>query len=279
MGTLDGTAALVTGGGSGIGLGCALRLAAAGAAVTICGRTEERLRDAAERAREDTGHDIGHVVADVTDDAQVAEAVRAAGERGPLRTVVASAGGSSSIGPIGDLDLEQWRATLELNATGTMLTIRHAARAMARDGGGGSIIAISSIASSNTHRWFGAYGVSKAAVDHLVRLAADELGGVGVRVNGVRPGIVRTELVAGIADTGPVLEDYLSCMPLARVGEPADIAGAVAFLAGPEASWITGQVLNVDGGHHLRRGPDYSSFFEPMFGADALRGVPPEDAR
>ncbi|WP_026401614.1 SDR family oxidoreductase [Actinomadura rifamycini] len=279
MGTLDGTAALVTGGGSGIGLGCALRLAAAGAAVTICGRTEERLRDAAERAREDTGHDIGHVVADVTDDAQVAEAVRAAGERGPLRTVVASAGGSTSIGPIGDLDLEQWRATLELNATGTMLTIRHAARAMARDGGGGSIIAISSIASSNTHRWFGAYGVSKAAVDHLVRLAADELGGVGVRVNGVRPGIVRTELVAGIADTGPVLEDYLSCMPLARVGEPADIAGAVAFLAGPEASWITGQVLNVDGGHHLRRGPDYSSFFEPMFGADALRGVPPEDAR
>ncbi|GGV36008.1 SDR family oxidoreductase [Actinomadura sp. LOL_016] len=274
MGTLDGTAALVTGGGSGIGLGCAVRLAAEGAAVTICGRTDARLREAAERARED-GHEIGHVVADVTDDAQVANAVRAAGERGPLRTVVASAGGSSSIGPIGDLDLEQWRATLELNATGTMLTIRHAARAMAR--GGGSIVAISSIASSNTHRWFGAYGVSKAAVDHLVRLAADELGGVGIRVNGVRPGIVRTELVAGIADTGPVLDDYLSCMPLSRVGEPEDIAGAVAFLAGPEASWITGQVLNVDGGHHLRRGPDYSSFFEPMFGADALRGVPPEN--
>ncbi|MFD0905402.1 SDR family oxidoreductase [Actinomadura sediminis] len=277
MGTLDGTAALVTGGGSGIGLGCAVRLAADGAAVTICGRTEARLRDAAERAREDAGQELGYVVADVTDDAQVADAVRAAGERGPLRTVVASAGGSSSIGPIGDLDLDQWRATLELNATGTMLTIRHAARAMAR-GGGGSIVAISSIASSNTHRWFGAYGVSKAAVDHLVRLAADELGGVGIRVNGVRPGIVRTELVAGIADTGPVLDDYLACMPLSRVGEPEDIAGAVAFLAGPEASWITGQVLNVDGGHHLRRGPDYSSFFEPMFGADALRGVPPEDA-
>ncbi|QFG20124.1 SDR family oxidoreductase [Actinomadura sp. WMMB 499] len=277
MGPLDGTAALVTGGGSGIGLGCAVRLAAAGAAVTICGRTESRLRDAVERAGKD-GFEIAHVVADVTDDAQVENAVRAAGERGPLRTVVASAGGSSSVGPIGDLDLEQWRATLELNATGTMLTIRHASRAMAR-GGGGSIVAISSIAASNTHRWFGAYGVSKAAVDHLVRLAADELGGAGIRVNGVRPGIVRTELVAGIADTGPVLDDYLSCMPLSRVGEPEDIAGAVAFLAGPESSWITGQVLNVDGGHHLRRGPDYSSFFEPMFGADALRGVPPEDPR
>ncbi|OLT31153.1 hypothetical protein BJF79_09175 [Actinomadura sp. CNU-125] len=96
-------------------------------------------------------------------------------------------------------------------------------------------------------------------------------------MNGVRPGVVRTELVAGIADTGPVLDDYLSCMPLSRVGEPEDSAGAVAFLAGPESSWITGQVLNVDGGHHLRRGPDYSSLFEPVFGGDALRGVRPEN--
>jgi NAD(P)-dependent dehydrogenase (short-subunit alcohol dehydrogenase family) len=272
MKNLDGTAALVTGGGSGIGLGCAVRLAEQGAAVTICGRTEERLREAAAKA----GSGIEYVVADVTDDGQIGAAVDAAARRGPLRTVVACAGGSTSIGPIGMLDLDAWRATLELNATGTMLTIRHAARVMA-GAGGGSIVAISSIASSNTHRWFGAYGVSKAAVDHLVQLAADELGGAGIRVNGVRPGLTRTELVAGIADTGPVLEDYLSCMPLARVGEPADIAAAVGFLAGPDASWITGQILNVDGGHHLRRGPDYSSMFEPLFGEAALRGLPAEE--
>ncbi|MDL4821448.1 SDR family oxidoreductase [Actinomadura opuntiae] len=272
MGNLDGTAALVTGGGSGIGLACAVRLAEQGAAVTICGRTEDRLREAAAKA----GKDIEYVVADVTDDAQVENAVQAAARRGPLRTVVACAGGSSSIGPIAHLDLDAWRATMELNATGTMLTIRHAARAMA-GAGGGSIVAISSIASSNTHRWFGAYGVSKAAVDHLVQLAADELGGAGIRVNGVRPGLTRTELVAGIADTGPVLEDYLACMPLARVGEPEDIAAAVGFLAGPDASWITGQMLNVDGGHHLRRGPDYSSVFEPLFGEAALRGLPAEE--
>ncbi|MFD0690729.1 SDR family oxidoreductase [Actinomadura fibrosa] len=269
MAGLDGTAALVTGGGSGIGLGCAARLAADGAAVTICGRTEARLREAAER----TGRGIGYVVADVTDEEQVEKAVLAAAERGPLRTVVACAGGSSSIGPIGRLDTAAWRATLELNATGTMLTIRHSSQVMARQGGG-SIIAISSIAASNTHRWFGAYGVSKAAVDHLVRLAADELGGAGIRVNGIRPGLVRTELVAAIADSGPVLDDYLACMPLSRVGEPEDIAAAVAFLASPEASWITGQLLNVDGGHHLRRGPDYSPMFGPMFGEAALRGLP-----
>ncbi|GAA2596145.1 SDR family oxidoreductase [Actinomadura fulvescens] len=273
---LAGTAALVTGGGSGIGLACARRLAADGATVTICGRTEERLARAAKAISVD-GAEVRHIVADVTDEEQVAAAVAFAADPAPLRAVVHSAGGSTSIGPIGSLDTAAWRATLELNATGTMLTLKHAATRMAR-GGGGAFVAISSVASSNTHRWFGAYGVSKAAVDHLVALAADELGTAGVRVNGIRPGLVRTELVAGIAEPGPILDDYLACMPLGRVGEPEDIAEAARFLAGPESSWVTGQVINVDGGHHLRRGPDYRAMFEPMFGAAALDGVPaPEE--
>ncbi|MBW8483985.1 SDR family oxidoreductase [Actinomadura parmotrematis] len=266
MGALDGTAALVTGGGSGIGLACARRLAADGAAVTICGRSAERLK----------GTGLRYIAADVTDEEQVRAAVAHAAAEGPLRAVVHSAGGTTSVGPVQELDADAWRATLELNATGTMLVLKHAARTMAGTGGG-AFVAISSIASSTTHRWFGAYGVSKAAVDHLVRLGADELGGVGIRVNGIRPGIVLTDLVAGIADEGPVLDDYLACMPLARPGEPADIAEAARFLAGPESSWVTGQVLNVDGGHHLRRGPDYRTVFEPLFGADALRGIPSKE--
>lgn len=268
--TFEGTSALVTGGGSGIGLACARRLAADGAAVTICGRTEERLKAAAD--------ELGcrYAVADVVDEEQIAAAVRTAAEAGPLRAVVHCAGGTSSVGPVNQLDTAAWRDTLELNATGTMLTLKHSAQLMARTGGG-AFVAISSIASSNTHRWFGAYGVSKAAVDHLVKLAADELGSAGIRVNGIRPGLVRTELVAGVTEPGPVLDDYLACMPLDRVGEPEDIAEAARFLAGPESSWITGQVVNVDGGHHLRRGPDFRALFEPMFGADALRGVTPEE--
>ncbi|KAB2351387.1 SDR family oxidoreductase [Actinomadura rudentiformis] len=287
--SLAGTTALVTGGGSGIGLACARRLAADGAIVTICGRTEERLARAAKEisasktsAKEtgatktgtgETGETgVRYIVADVTDEEQIAAAVAFAAEPAPLRAVVHSAGGSTSIGPVGALDADAWRATLELNATGTMLTLKHAANEMARSGGG-AFVAISSIASSNTHRWFGAYGVSKAAVDHLVALAADELGTAGVRVNGIRPGLVRTELVAGIAEPGPILDDYLACMPLGRIGEPEDIAEAARFLAGPESSWMTGQVINVDGGHHLRRGPDFRAMFDPMFGAGALDGV------
>jgi NAD(P)-dependent dehydrogenase (short-subunit alcohol dehydrogenase family) len=153
-----------------------------------------------------------------------------------------------------------------------MLTIKHAAPPMAR-AGGGSIVAISSIAAPLTHRYLGAYCVAKAGVDMLVRVAADELGPSGVRVNSVRPGLVDTELVAAITATPAVLDSYLEQMPISRVGTVADVAEAVRYLAGPESSWVTGQHLGVDGGHHLRRGPDYTPFNEPVFGADALRGL------
>lgn len=256
MTQLQGTSALVTGGGSGIGRACAARLVRDGAQVTVVGRTRSRLEQVAK--------ELGcrYFAADVTDEEQIAAAVSFAAENQPLRAVVASAGGTSSVGPLRELDVQAWRDTLELNATGTLLTFKHAARRM---DDGGAMVAISSIASSNTHRWFGAYGPSKAAVDHLVRLAADELGPHGIRVNGIRPGLVETELVAGITDPGPILEDYLSCMPLGRVGQPEDIAAAARFLVGAESSWLTGEVINVDGGHHLRRGPDYSPLFGPMF--------------
>jgi NAD(P)-dependent dehydrogenase (short-subunit alcohol dehydrogenase family) len=244
-------------------------LAADGAVVTICGTAEQHLKESAD------AYGMHYVIADVTEEDQVADALAAAAATGPLRIVIASTRGSASIGPISQLNAAGWRATLDLNATGTMLTLKYAAREMARVGGG-SFVAISSIAATTVHRWFGAYGPANAAVDHMVALAADELGGIGIRVNGIRPGIVESELVAGIADPGPVLDDYLACIPLARVGTPADVAEAVRFLAGPESAWITGEVFNVDGGQHLRRGPDYAAAFEPMFGAAALRGLPEE---
>jgi len=268
-GSLAGTAALVTGGDSALGLACARRLAADGAVVTICGTAVRCLKENAEACG------LRYAVADVTEEEEVADALAAAAASGPLRIVIASTRGSASIGPVARLNAAGWRATLDLNATGTMLTLKYSAREMAR-AGGGSFVAISSIAATTVHRWFGAYGPANAAVDHMVALAADELGGIGIRVNGIRPGIVESELVAGIADPGPVMDDYLACMPLGRVGVPADVAEAARFLAGPESAWITGEVINVDGGQHLRRGPDYAAVFEPMFGAAALRGLPEE---
>jgi NAD(P)-dependent dehydrogenase (short-subunit alcohol dehydrogenase family) len=276
-GGLDGTAALVTGGGSGIGLGCARRLLADGAAVTICGRGEARLRSAVAELESVVGAGtVRYAVADVTDEDEIAAAVATACEpTGGLDAVVACAGGSETLGPLTQMDTAAWRRTIELNITGTMLTIKHAARPMAR-AGHGSIVGISSIASPATHPWFGAYGVGKAGIDHLCRLAADELGASGIRVNSVRPGLVDTELVAFVTAGGPVLDDYLENMPIRRVGTVDDVAALVRFLVGPESTWITGQCIGVDGGHSLRRGPDYRAIVEPIYGADALRGLVPD---
>ena len=92
-------------------------------------------------------------------------------------------------------------------------------------------------------------------------------------MNAVCPGLVRTDLVEFITAGGGVLDSYLANTPLGRVGEADDVAALVRFLIGPESTWITGQAINVDGGHSLRRGPDLSSAIEPLFGADGLRGV------
>ena len=265
---------LVTGGGSGIGKGVAAAVVAAGGNAMLVGRNADRLAAAADEIKAAGG--AGSVLyepADVTNEDEVARVVDAATAwSGRLHGVVHCAGGSETIGPITQVDSDAWRRTVDLNVNGTMYVLKHAAREMVR-GGGGSFIGISSIAASNTHRWFGAYGVSKSAIDHLMQLAADELGASWVRVNCIRPGLIRTELVAPVLESPELSADYAECTPLPRPGEVEDIANAAVFLLSDASSYITGQVINVDGGLLVRRGPDYSSMLEPVFGADGLRGV------
>ncbi len=277
---IAGYAALVTGGGSGIGLGTATRLVRDGAHVTICGRTEERLAAAvAELERVAAGAEgtpmaggtARYVVADVTVEEQVAAAVaEASSARGRLDILFANAGGSLHMGPIVEADVESVRATLDVNFVGTFLCIKHAAPLMAAgvgtgvDGGeapGGSIVGMSSGAGGFPHRYLWAYGASKAGIDTLCQYAAEELGSTGVRVNSVQPGIVDDELMSFITAGGPLLDDYLAEMPVSRLGTVEDIAASVRYLAGPESGWVTGVNLPIDGGHHLRRGANYGLLF------------------
>jgi len=269
---LTGKAALVTGGGSGIGLACAKALARDGAVVTIAGRNESRLRDAASALASELGCAVHWTPCDVTDEAAVERAVAVAAEPlGGLHVAVANAGGGAG-GPILSTGLDMWRFVMDVNVTGTFLTVKHAGQAMVRSGGG-AIVAISSIAAVLTHRLMAPYCTSKAAIEMLVRCVADELGPLGVRANAVRPGLVPTELAAPLADDQDVVADYLDQMPLRRLGTPDDVAAAVRYLAGPESSWVTGQVFAVDGGHTLRRGPYVDSMIERFFGTDALAGI------
>ncbi len=263
MSTITARTALVTGGGSGIGLGSATRLAADGAHVTICGRTETKLADAVTAIEPHVGEggSIRMIVADITIEDQVAAAVAFASEpTSGLDILFANAGGSLHMGAFADADADALRATVDLNLIGTMLCIKHAVPAM-KQAGGGSIIGMSSGAGAFPHRWLWAYGAAKAGIDMVCKSAAEELGVDRIRVNSIQPGIVDDELMSFITGGGALLDDYIAGMPLERVGTVEDIAEAVRFLAGPESSWITGINLPIDGGHHLRHGADYSLLF------------------
>lgn len=276
-GILDGKRALVTGGGSGIGLASAAALAADGATVTLMGRTEAKLVSGADHIRSQVdGAVVATFVGDVTNEADVAAAVAAAGSAGAAThpsglDICVAAAGDGTVGPIAVMPLAEWNRVLGVSLNGVFLTVREAAASMMRSGGGGSIVAISSIAGHLTHRWMGPYSVAKAGVDMLVKVAADEMGVAGIRVNAVAPGIIETDLVAMVTPDSEVGRSYLRESPISRFGQVDDVAPLVRFLAGPESGHITGTVVAVDGGQHLRGGPDYGEFARMLYG-DAVDG-------
>ncbi len=279
-GGLEGLAFLVTGGGSGIGRACAMRLAADGAAVTICGRTESKLADAVKQIEAGAGHggSVQALTADVTNEEDVRQAVASAMEpTGALNGCVANAGGGGGMAPYHAMETDEFLRVLHLNVLGTMLCVKHTAHHLIA-AGGGSFVGMSSIAGHQTHLWFGAYTVAKAGIEQIIRNAADEYGPQNVRFNAIRPGFIATELMEGIPRDSLVYQSYIENTPMQDVGRPADVANLCRFLLGSESSWITGQCINVDGGHSLRRGPDFTQFAEAMHGRDVLDGALPRKA-
>ena len=257
--------ALITGGGSGIGLACAKSLVADGAAVVLAARNAERLAASADDLRaEFPGARVAAVACDVTDETSVEAACAEAAAFGPLRIVVANAG-TGSAGPFHLTTLDDWNSVMSTNLTGAFLTMKHTVPHLAANGGG-SIVAMSSIAAVSTHRYMTPYNVSKAGLEMLVQQVADELGSSNIRANAVRPSLVPTDISAGLTASPEIVGDYLEQMPLHRLGTTDDIAALVRFLAGPESSWITGMCISSDGGHHLRRGPNLHGVMEMVFG-------------
>jgi len=259
---LTGRKALVTGGARGLGAGMAQALARAGAAVVI-GDVQEETGKATADALGESGATAGFVALDVTEDASWESAVtQTIDQLGGLDIVVNNAGVEIS-GLVADLDPADVRRMLEVNVLGVALGLKHAFRAM-RPGGpagaGGAIVNISSVAATIPFPGIAGYSATKSAVDRLTRVAALESGklGYGVRVNCVYPGLVPTEmgmkLAADMESLGlwpsaqQAVADVVGLTPLGRLGEVADMADAVVFLASDAARFITGAGLPVDGG-------------------------------
>jgi NAD(P)-dependent dehydrogenase (short-subunit alcohol dehydrogenase family) len=220
--------ALVTGGGSGIG------------------------REVAGRLR-DAGHDVvvwdlsgGDIACDVSDPDAVSAAMEQTVCENGVPTRVVTCAGIGVSGMLLNQSPAEWQRVLAVNLTGSWLTLRASAQAMVDAGVGGSIVAVSSISGTVADRDMGAYCVSKAGVDMLVKVAAVEWGGYGIRVNAVGPGVTRTPMLAKPEQLPGWVEALSERTAFGRLGEVTDVAGAIVGVL--ELPWVTGQIVHADGG-------------------------------
>src|SRR5262245_26287900 len=238
---LAGKVALVTGASRGIGRAIAALFAQAGARVLI----SSRKRDALEAAARDMPGEVAVFAANAGDPEQAQACVRAAVERfGALDVLVNNAAANPHFGPMLDVDLARWQKTVDGNLRGGLVFIQAAWRVWMREHGG-VVINVASTGALQGDPELGIYNTTKAGMLHMTRLLACELG-PRVRVNALAPGLVKTDFSRALWEGREAAE--AARLPLARLGTPEDIAGAALFLASDLASWITGQVLVVDGG-------------------------------
>jgi NAD(P)-dependent dehydrogenase (short-subunit alcohol dehydrogenase family) len=243
MTQLAGHVAIVTGASRGIGFAIAQRFVAEGARVAITGRNAEALEMA---AKDLGGPEVAIAVAGKGDDAdhraEVVDTVL--GAFGPVTLLVNNIGINPAYGPLGSLDLGAARKMLDVNVLGTLGWVQEALRG-GLDAQGGAIVNISSVSGVRPAPGIAFYGVTKAALIHLTEELAVELA-PKIRVNAVAPAVVKTRFATALYEGREA--EVASTYPLGRLGVPEDVAGAVTFLCSPDAAWITGQTIVLDGG-------------------------------
>lgn len=249
--SFEGATTIVTGGASGIGLRVTERLHDAGAQVVVADWNQDSL----DRLVADRGDRIHPVQVDVRNEADIERMVAVARELGGLKLAVNCAGIGEGA-PLIDQDLEVWNKVIGVVLTGVFLALKHEARELIRLGNGGAIVSVASI-NANVPTWAsGAYSAAKAGVEMLTRSAAFELADQGIRVTCVSPGLVDTPMAARTGNMTPeIIQRWMDHTPLGRVGTPDDIASAILYLGGDEATWVTGHNLVIDGGLSHTSGP------------------------
>jgi 3-oxoacyl-[acyl-carrier protein] reductase len=250
-GPFAGQVAMVTGAGAGIGLACARRLAASGARLLVLDRNADRVAAVVDELTGGrAGVEVEAVVTDAASEAGVADGVaRATARWGRLDVLVTCAGGFAEARPLHEVPPREWEDTVSANLTATFLACRAVVPVM-RAQRYGRIVTVASMAARTALRQSTSpYSAGKAAVLGLTRQLALEVAADGVTVNAVAPGVV---LSPRVRRRGPeVLERLAAEVPVGRLGRPEEVAAAVCFLAGPDASYVTGATLDVNGGRFI----------------------------
>jgi NAD(P)-dependent dehydrogenase (short-subunit alcohol dehydrogenase family) len=244
--------AVITGGATGIGKSTAMLLASKGIKVVISGRREAVGQKAIEEIRAQGG-DAAFITADVDNETQVSQIIGFAVKKyGRLDLAVNNAGISNETKTIGDSDPAKFQAMLQTNVMGVYLCMKYEIQQMLKNGGG-SIVNLASIAGLNGIPYAGPYAATKHAVVGLTKSGALDYATQNIRINAVAPGAIKTDIIAGSIAQGQYDEAMISAMhPMARMGNPEEIAHGIAWLLSDEASFVTGHILNIDGGFQAK---------------------------
>jgi len=249
--SLDGLVAVIPGGAGGIGSALAVAFAEAGALVVVTGRTQESLDATIERVRA-TGRDGLAVVADATDEAAIERVVReAVAKFGRIDIIVNAVGGGAgqALHAAESYPRSDWDWIMDLNVRSTVVATQAVARQMIAQGGGGRVLNISSVrANLGINAGYSAYVAAKGAISSLTRQWATEWAKYGIRVNAIMPTFVDTPQIASLLADPAFRAGIVSRIPLGRVGETRDLIGPAIFLCSDAASFVTGQILGIDGG-------------------------------
>ena len=245
---LQGKTALVTGGSRGIGRACTERLAAEGARVAFLYHHNQEAADSLVAELRSKGHEVKAIQADVVDTERAEEIVADLLADWKQIDILVNSAGVIRDGLFATMSPDQWHSVIQTNLTGTYNYCRAVAQPMLSSRKG-SIVNISSVAAEFGSRGQVNYAASKGGIDGLTRCLAKELASRKVRVNGVAPGMIETDMSAAVRNLAG--DRIKEAIPLRRVGQPQEIASVVAFLASDDASYITGQVLRADGGLSL----------------------------
>lgn len=245
--SLEGRVAIITGASRGIGRAIALRFASAGAKVVVCSRKQEGVQVVADEVIAAGGQALAiqaHVGRPDDLTALVKQTIETYGR---VDIAVNNAGTNPHFGPLLTADEGQWDKILDTNATGCFRMCKAIVPHM-EDQGGGKIINMASVAGLQPSPGMGIYSISKAAVIMLTQVLARELGPSNIQVNAIAPGVIRTRFSQLLWQTPQIAEPILAHLPIARFGEPEDVAGLALFLASPASDYVTGSVFLVDGG-------------------------------